>query len=108
MRKVPAEVMTGPMARPSSPSVRLTALLKPASTVVAKMKYRKTGQVCPSMSWSKWMVPVLKKGNTRSGSIQPIDQPPANTPKASPYCPSSLYRPLRPAVDWYITFFQSS
>ena len=43
IRNVPAFMIDGPIARPSRPSVRLTALAQPTTTVAPKMQYSHGG-----------------------------------------------------------------
>ena len=45
IRKVPVATITGPMARPSKPSVKLTALLVPTMTKYTQGIYNKPKEI---------------------------------------------------------------
>ena len=102
--------MVGPMASPSSPSVRLTALLVPTMTMKANGRYSHQGK-------TGLKVRTLMKGMDRrvSSSRCGCSSPPlqstkstAITPRKISVCQKSFLRPARPFELRLVSFSQSS
>src|SRR3569832_27485 len=92
-RNVNEQMMTGPMASPSRPSVRLTAFDSASSTKIPNPMYSPSGS--DTGNFSKFSSGGARRNRTSAGSALLVNSHTTATPPMM-NCPSSFSRPGRP------------